>query len=214
MEMMFPTTLHSESRGLFNHLLQEKNIKGLIVSLKVHHQETYKHSLRVGLLCIDLGYDNCLNKSDLTDLGFAGLLHDVEKTKIPIEVLSKNGSLSHSEKVLVEQHPRLVFEGLRDLGFDTVREIVVAHHEFQNNPYPRDGQEQREIVRSTPERRKNDITISDLAQIVAVVDMYDALVNSRAYKKGLSKNKTCEILQKQFTGDEKYIKQIIQRYDA
>ncbi len=209
-----PETINSKSRVLFDNILQKKTIKDIISSLKDHHPETYKHSLRVGLLSIDLGHDNLLNGNNLEYLGYAGLLHDMEKTKIPASVLSKNGALNEDEKTLMQRHPRLVFEVLPESGFDEIiREIVVAHHEFQANPYPRNGIEQRENNRSTPDRRQNGVIISNLAQIVAAADMFDALVHDRSYKKGLSKDETIEILRSQFTGNTKYIDQVILRYN-
>jgi HD-GYP domain-containing protein (c-di-GMP phosphodiesterase class II) len=205
--------IHAESSLLLTTLIQHEQVKDFFDSLKNHHEETYAHSLRVGLLSIDLGHDNELDKRDLCYLGYAGLLHDVEKVQIPLELLSKDSSLSIAETWIVQKHPRWVFKKLQDFEYDAVKEIVVAHHEFKINPYPRTGMERRQTIRSNPDRRKPKAKTAILAQIVAIADMYDAVTSNRSYKEPMPREETETILRKQFTGDLRFVDQILLRYD-
>jgi HD-GYP domain-containing protein (c-di-GMP phosphodiesterase class II) len=208
---MLIKTFHPQSKLLFDRLIEDDGVRRLIDPLRTQHRETYEHSLRVGLLSIDLGHDNELHPPELLCLGCAGLLHDVEKARIPGDILSKNGTINSEETRIMEEHPRLAFRECLDMGWEVVAEIVVAHHEYRKNPYPRKGIERRQDNRFTVDRRKNKVSVSMLAQIVAVVDMYDALSSRRSYKEPISAAKTEGILMEQFTGEKKYISQVLRR---
>ena len=93
-----------------------------------------------------------------------------------------------------------------------IKQILVAHHEYQNKPYPRNGIDRRKIERSGSDRRSNRSQAAVLAQIVAVADMFDALASQRSYKEALKKSDTETILRNQFTGDALYIDQVLRRF--
>jgi two-component system response regulator RpfG len=145
-------------------------------------------------------------------LGYAGLLHDAEKVTIPLGVLSKKSPFDTGETEIVREHPRLIFEKLQDFESDIIKQIVVAHHEYKQNPYPRKGNDRRTTNRATPDRRQHKVRVHSLAQIVAIADMYDALASPRSYKAALSRGATEKVLRQQFTGAPKYIDQALQRY--
>ena len=138
---------------------------------------------------------------ELRLLGYSGLLHDIGKTSIPKEILSTGPLFDTTERNIMNRHPRLGFLELRDSEYDMVKHIVVAHHEHKMTPYPRIGKDRRKTTRDAEERREINERISILVQIVAIADIYDALLSSRSYKVPLSKQKIEEILRLQFTGD-------------
>ena len=203
--------VNTRSKKLFYRLIKEGKVKEHLDLLKNHHLETYKHSLRVGLLSIDLGYENSLKDYELKLLGYAGLLHDIGKLRIPREILSKHASLNAEEVQIMKGHCRLGFLEAKDIRCGNVKEIINAHHEYKPCPYPRNGMDRRKGMRSRKERRGYEEMISRLAQIVAVADIYDALVSRRAYKPALPKERVRRILKKYYTGDEKYARQILER---
>ena len=84
------------------------------MALKAHHYETYQHSLRVGLLSIDLGYENFDLEEDLKILGSAGLLHDIGKLKVPLSILTKEAELTEEERTILSAHPRWGFLELKE----------------------------------------------------------------------------------------------------
>jgi HD-GYP domain-containing protein (c-di-GMP phosphodiesterase class II) len=177
-----------------------------------YHFETAMHSQRVCLLCIDIGYENGLYKEiEINPLGSAGLLHDIGKLDIPLEILNKKSVLTDEEMEIVMKHSRLGFQRLKGNKYRTVRKTVVASHEYSINPYPRSGNDRRKIFRGI-ERRKNDVYIKECAQILAVSDICDALESERSYKGPMTKGGIEKVLIDGFTGDRKYINQVLARY--
>ncbi|MBU0472409.1 MAG: HD domain-containing protein [Nanoarchaeota archaeon] len=203
--------IQPKSNEFFKALIQQDRVQRYLNTIRKHHGDTYGHSFRVGLLSVDLGYDNECSDEDLTILGYAGLLHDTGKTDVPAEVLSKPMKLSTKEKKIIRSHPRLGFLQLEDFEYDTVRRVVVAHHEYQQNPSPRMSNNRRTITREEDDRRENNERITTLTQIVAISDIYDALISKRAYKDSLPKPEVEIILRQEFTGNHKYIDQVILR---
>lgn len=199
--------MFSLSQALFDSIVDQPSVQKHLVDLKMHHQESYEHSCRVGRLAIELGIKNNLNGAEITLLGTAGLLHDLGKCDMLEDVLSKNSSLTEKERAHIKHHPRAGFDRLVEPEFAEVRKIVVAHHEFKQNPYPRGGQDRRKNARG--DRRNGDNVISRLAQIVAAADMFDALKNQRAYKDPFGKEKIAQIMSEEYTGDPKFIKQVL-----
>ena len=165
-------------------------------------------------MSIDLGIENGFSHDDTRLLGLAGLLHDIGKIHIPKEILYKKSSLNPEELKIMRAHPRLGFIELDDFEYDKVRLIVVSHHEYKPNPYPRSGEDRRKSRHSAEDRRMSDGEIGIMAQIVAVSDIYDALASRRSYKEPLSTGQIEEILIKQFKGDHRYIEQVLRRCAA
>ena len=131
---------------------------------------------------------------------------------LPADVLSKTTVLNSSDRASLNEHARLGFLALENFEPEIVKQIVVAHHEYQNKPYPRDGIDRRKTERSSPGRRSNRSQAAVLAQIVAVADMFDALASQRSYKEALKKSDTETILRNLFTGDALYIDQVLRRF--
>ena len=131
---------------------------------------TKKHSLRVGrivkLVAQELGLD--LKTQNLVTR--AAYYHDVGKIKIPKGILFKHGKLSDDEFEKVRQHPVDGAAILRSLEMNAEADIVEQHHEKLNgNGYP------------------NGVKGSDfngLSQILAIVDVYDAMTTDRPYRIG------------------------------
>ncbi|MGB7116758.1 MAG: HD domain-containing phosphohydrolase [Anaerolineales bacterium] len=209
---MKPKIFYPESTVLVSKLVQEDKVRTLLEKLKSDQRSIYEHSLRVAVLSLDLGFENQLDQPDLYYLGYAGLLHDTGKVSLPADVLSKRTVLNSIDRVSLNEHSRLGFLALEGFEPEIVKQIVVAHHEFQKIPYPRNGIDRRKADRSTPGRRSDRSRVAALAQIVAVADMFDALTSQRSYKEALIKSDTETILRNQFTGDVLYIDQVLRRF--
>lgn len=204
----------SQTKGFFDRLVQEERLSEYLDLLNDFHRETYEHILRVCLLSLDLGFENELSRLDLWYLGYAGLLHDIGKARIPRDILSTPTGLDPQEYRVVQGHVRLGFVELEDLEHGIVKEIIAAHHEFTTTPYPRDGMDRRQGVRPSGERRKTNTRIRNMAQIIAIVDIVDALIHNRSYKEAFTKKETEEILRREFTGDHKFVAQVLRRLDG
>lgn len=192
-----------KTEKIFNKILEEERVKILLKELREHHHDTFLHSLRVCLLALDLGIENRLEEEKLEILAYGSLLHDIGKKEIPLYLLEKPEKLAHHEKSHMEQHTRLGIKKIAHFEED-VKSLVISSHEHQKNPYPRKGTSWTGI-----ERRKH--TNIDLKQILAVADCYDALRNNRAYKSSKDKDETEKILREEYTGNHRYINQILKR---
>ncbi|MEK6886454.1 MAG: HD domain-containing phosphohydrolase [Nanoarchaeota archaeon] len=208
------TATHPETVNYLDTILKDRGVQRHLDSLKKHHQESYEHSYRVGLLSIDLGFANGLRQLEIVLLGYSGLLHDLGKRFISYDVLNKEGPLTDEEKKVMDGHPRLGFLELKETEHNDVTMILIGHHEFKTNGYPRNGKDRRtigHIPREQKDRRRTDHRLRNLAEIVAAADMYDALSSPRAYKPSLPKEKVEEILRKQYLGNPAYIEQVLAR---
>jgi diguanylate cyclase (GGDEF)-like protein len=102
----------------------------------------------------------------------AGSLHDLGKLAIPEEILRKPGSLTESERLVLERHPQIGFRMLESLGVDPVADWVLHHHErWDGTGYP-EGLEGDEIPLG--------------ARIIFVADAFDAMTSDRVYRARLS----------------------------
>jgi putative nucleotidyltransferase with HDIG domain len=141
-----------------------------LLQLKEFDQYTTTHSLNVSVLSMALAEFQGLGARDVRAFGIAGLLHDVGKTKIPIEVLTKPGKLTDEERAMMNEHPAAGARLLLDTEEDLDLAIVVAyeHHIMLNGGgYP---------VLAYPR------ACHHASRLVHVCDVYDALRTRRPYR--------------------------------
>ena len=134
---------------------------------------TEGHCERMTAYATALGRRLGLGDEDLAALHRGAFLHDVGKIAIPDRVLLKKGKLTRKEYELMKRHPAVGDDLCRTVrSFEAVRPIVRHHHERL------DG-------RGYPDGLAGD-AIPLLAQIVSVVDVFDALTTDRPYRKALA----------------------------
>lgn len=147
---------------------------GALISLsrlKAEDDYTYMHSVAVCALMVALAKAMKLPLSEVSEAGLSGLLHDIGKAKIPLEILNKPGSLDDAEFATVRRHPEHGFEALLNGGVsDRVRQACLHHHERM------DG-------RGYPHKQAGK-AIALMARMTAVCDVYDAVTSNRPYKRG------------------------------
>lgn len=150
--------------------------------LKVSDEYTFKHSVDVAVMSMMVAKKLGLPKEEIYDIGIAGLLHDIGKSRIPNEILNKPGKLTDEEFEIMKQHPMYGYEilkGKEELK-QSIKLAVLQHHEKINAAgYPL-GMER--------------IQICPFAKIIAVSDIYDALVTERPYKKGFTQRDAVEMI--------------------
>lgn len=141
-----------------------------LVRLKTTDNYSYMHSIAVCALMIGLASRMNLDEHQVHQAGMAGLMHDIGKTQIPLEVLNKPGALDAQEWDIMKSHPRRGYEILKPQGLDeAITDACLHHHEkVDGSGYP-DGLRQDEI--------------GLLARMAAVCDIYDAVTSDRPYKK-------------------------------
>ena len=178
--------------------------------LENHTPIYYEHSLRLAPLSARIGELNGLSQSDIDILSNASLLHDFGKIRVPQSILHKPEQLSEEEMALVKKHVRAGASLIIEEGFEAIKPVMLMHHEFSPNPYPRNG-ERRNGHRNngSDRRRKIDFRTYSLAQMLAVSDQCDGLLSDRPYRPAVSKDEAREILEKDFKGERKYIDQVL-----
>lgn len=150
----------------------ESVILSLALTVEARDAYTEGHCQRLARYATALGTSLGLNEADLAALHRGGYLHDVGKIGIPDAILLKPGRLTDGEYALIKQHPVIGERLCGDLrSLRPVRTIVRSHHERRDGSgYPMG-------------LRGDEIPI--LAEIVAIVDTFDAITTTRPYRDAL-----------------------------
>lgn len=141
-----------------------------LARLKTKDDYTYMHSVAVCALMISLARQLGLDEAQTRQAGLAGLLHDIGKMAMPLDVLNKPGALTDDEFAIMKSHPVRGFEMLREGGQvpAVALDVCLHHHEkMDGTGYP---------------RRLSGDKISLMARMGAVCDVYDAITSNRPYK--------------------------------
>ena len=155
---------------------------GQILAVKLYQNLTYCHSVNVATLSLLIGKELGFDEAATAALGEAALLHDIGKTRIPLDVLRKPGALDRRERRVMEAHTTLgaeilvEVEGLRPL----TPTVALEHHRaFEGGGYPDLGE---------------NIVPHFLSQIVAVADIYEAITGVRSYQDPSAPEQACLVL--------------------
>lgn len=149
---------------------------------------TYTHSVNVGLYCMTFGVKCEMGRGDIRDLGLGGMLHDVGKSKVPRDILNKNGKLTDEEFGVIQLHSLWGEEILNDMACyaPNVVNMCAQHHEkFEGGGYHKHlaGEE-----------------ISFHARVCKIMDVFDALTTRRSYKEALQAFDTLTLMRKKMNG--------------
>lgn len=145
---------------------------------------TAGHSERVTDLTIKISRIMGFSNKETTILHQAALVHDIGKIGIPSIILDKPGKLTDEEYHFIKQHPVIGARILEPItAFADVLNIVLHHHEQYNGS-------------GYPEGLKGE-EIGIGARILAIADVYDALISARPYRAGWVKDKVVELIQKE-----------------
>ena len=166
----------AEVQGLVQSISESvtRNPSALIslARLKTADDYTYMHSVAVCAMMVALARQLNLDEEQVRLAGMAGLLHDLGKALMPMEVLNKPGKLTDAEFAIIKSHPAEGFKLLR-AGKGVAKEVMdvcLHHHEkMDGSGYP---------------RRLAGDAISLFAKMGAVCDVYDAITSNRPYKAG------------------------------
>ena len=153
-----------------------RNPGALLGLLRIKNKDdyTFLHSVSVCTLLVAFCRSRGMDSETTHQAGLGGLLHDTGKALVPDHILNKPGALTDEEFALIKRHPRDGYEILLkspDVG-PIPLDITLHHHER------RDGT-------GYPDKLAGD-AISELAQMAAIVDVYDAITADRCYHKGMS----------------------------
>ena len=178
----FTKTTNSITNDLMEALDQNDALAVDISQLRASDEYTFRHSVDVATIAMVIGKNMGLSHAEVHDIGIAGLLHDMGKSKVPQEILNKPAKLTEEEFEVMKQHPVLGYRILQEKNEfkDIISVAVLQHHEKMNGSgYPMGVNREK---------------ISPFAKILSVADVYDALVTNRPYKKSYSQRTAVDIL--------------------
>jgi HD-GYP domain-containing protein (c-di-GMP phosphodiesterase class II) len=145
-------------------------VRSLMLRLEVRDRSTEEHTRRVARLAARVGEELKLSASARRHLAVGGLLHDIGKLSVQLAILQKPGALTDDEFAAIKRHPGDGRRLLEELGGfpEQVLGLVSDHHErLDGSGYP---------------RGLNAEQMSLETRILAVCDVYDALVSDRVYR--------------------------------
>jgi len=168
--------------SLSHELAESHNLIRHIRNFKNREDYTYEHSVSVAAISMQIGYLLNYSRAKLSELGKAGLLHDIGKALIAPEILRKNGPLSDAEFAEISRHPVIGFNLTAKIygGSSAICQGILQHHErMDGSGYP---------------SRLRGSEIHEFGRILAIADVFDAVTSNRAYSRKISLYQAAEEL--------------------
>ena len=155
-------------------LAYDTTLEGWGKALELRDKETQGHTLNVTELTLKLARRIGIDETDLIHIYRGALLHDIGKMGIPDNILRKPGPLTKEEWVIMRQHPQFAYDMISSIPYLLpASDIPYCHHErWDGDGYPRG-------------LKGKDIPLA--ARIFSVVDVWDALLSDRHYRKAWEK---------------------------
>jgi len=154
---------------------------GQILAVKQYENLTYCHSVNVSMLSLLIGKQIGLDDGAIASLVEAALLHDIGKTKIPLDVVKKPGALEKRERKMMEAHTTFGAEILvQTEGLRPMTPIVALEH--------------HRSVKGTGYPDLGDAIPHIMSQIVSVADIYEAITGARTYQAPTLPERACLVL--------------------
>lgn len=166
----------------------------MLHSMRSYDDLTYVHSMSVSLICNIFGKWLGYKDEDLKILTLAGLLHDIGKLAIPESIIKKPSKLTNDEYQKIKQHTVEGYKILKSLPIDDrIKDAALLHHErCDGKGYPLGVGAQK---------------IPEIAKIVAIADVYDAMTAARVYRGPMCPFKVISIFEDE--GLQKYDSHLI-----
>src|SRR3984957_7989344 len=151
-------------------------------NVRRYHEGTFQHCLLVTGVTVGFALELGFVDLDVKRLGMAATLHDIGKAQIPLSILDKPGRLDPEEDAIMKRHPVIGHELLKDIP-DISPEIldgVRHHHEYLDGTGYPDALMAKDI--------------SDLVRLLTISDIFAALIESRSYRRPMSRQDAYKIL--------------------
>lgn len=156
---------------LVSHIIEMGDINKSLYEIQTYDNYTYLHSIDTGIMAVFLGLAMNLNESELKELSVGAILHDIGKTKIDNDIITKPGKLTNEEFGEIKQHPtygREIMEKNFSISAKILKAVEQHHERSDGKGYPY-GLTENQICK--------------FAKIISVCDVYDAVSNDRSYRK-------------------------------
>ncbi len=147
----------------------EKTIEAMAAMVEVRSPYTAGHQRRVASLVEAIGREMGLPETEIRGMYLAASIHDLGDMQIPSEILTKAGKLNNIEYKIIQQHPQVGFDILKNIDFPwPIARIILQHHErLDGSGYPNSLKCDQIIM---------------AAKILAVADVVEAMSSHRPYR--------------------------------
>jgi len=171
-------------------VLKDPQALWCMTSVASHDYYTYTHCVNVSMFMTAAAREilDITNPTDLKAVGLGGMFHDIGKSEIPEEILSKPGKLTAEEFEIIKSHPIKGVELVtRNQKFsETALKIVRHHHErFEGGGYPTSGR---------------GADMPSVVRLATIVDVYDALTTNRSYAPARSPYDALQLMMEKMGG--------------
>jgi|SRR5208282_480758 len=155
----------------------QDDIRAYLKILRNRDEKTYEHSIRVGILASKIAIYAAKPGISARMLLWAGFLHDIGKTPLPKDLLTKKEAFTDADYAAMEPHVKYGYDMLSDIH-DYTAHVLVRHHQFGRNPYPK-------VLPPLPAHLSCKAEmIHTAARLLALADYYDALMHRDNEKNG------------------------------
>lgn len=167
---------------MVNQIQKNDEVLSIMSDIFISDDYVFSHSVNVTIYSLALANELKLSNKKIKGLGLGAMLHDVGKVFIPEKILNKTGRLTEEEFAIIQTHPEMGFEFLRQ---SSSVPLLVAHCAFQHHErldgsgYPR-GIKENEI--------------HQFGKILGVADVFDAVTSNRVYRDAMLPQEGLEIL--------------------
>jgi HD-GYP domain-containing protein (c-di-GMP phosphodiesterase class II) len=195
--------LRSDRDRLLARALRDERLARELEALRAHHAESWEHSRRVARSCAELAHVLYASPAEREALVLAGLGHDLGKLGIPGAVLDKPSGLAEDERTLIREHSERGYAMLERLDHHPARLAVLQHHCHVDDCYPDAA---RVSAVAGDGWAESDVKLgSELAAVISVVDMFDALSHRRAYKEPQGPEHVETMVRGSYRGDPRFV---------
>ena len=164
---------------ILDQIVQTPGLTLRLASIKSYDEYTLYHSVNVAVISIGLGLVIGLPVAMIREIAMTGMLHDLGKIAVPVEIVQKPGPLTEDEWIVMRRHPALGAQVLSHLAGSNRLAMIVAfehHRRFDMTGYP-----------LSPRAGPQHI----VSRLACVADVYDAMTSRRVYKGATPRRQVC-----------------------
>jgi len=191
--------MYAITNNIMGKLRCKSDVFYFLSNIKDSDEPTFHHSVNVSLLCNIFGRWMGYDSEDLANLTTSGLLHDIGKTKTPSEILNKQGKFTEQEYEIMKKHTILGYRIMQqqDIPSEIKLGALMHHEKIDGSGYP---------LGITGGK------IGNIAKILTICDIYDAMTANRVYRKKLCPFEVIKMFESRVYGelDTKYLLTFLQ----
>jgi putative nucleotidyltransferase with HDIG domain len=165
----------------YGKIMRRKTVNRIVEKINQEYAYEKEHTQEVADYSINMAKILGFRTAEVEDIKIAGLLHDIGKIGIPIDLLTKAKDLTTNEFDLIKRHPEISYQILKSVDqYVKIAKAVLHHHErWDGTGYP-EGLAKEEIPLNS--------------RILAIADAYQAMISERVYQKRKTKSEAIEEL--------------------